>query len=211
MQTQQSAASSCGLRLVRAIPSSIVKRRERANKRHPECILPRHKIASQHAPGALRIANSPSAGELIHGNSKLDSFIHNGSRKRLGNQHSAGPSEVALSSSIKDVGPTLKKHQALVTVAYNIESTFEAYEEFPWRARFFRNGAKRLGTVSRARHEFRTRKRRVADSARRFHACDFKYRFGIKQLAKERKRIRNGVQLWASSASYRNNDFVHLL
>jgi hypothetical protein len=51
----------------------------------------------------------------------------------------------------------------------------------------------------------------VADSARHFHACDFKYRFGIKQLAKERKRIRNGVQLWASSASYRNNDFVHLL
>jgi hypothetical protein len=51
----------------------------------------------------------------------------------------------------------------------------------------------------------------MADSARHFHACDLKYRFGIQLLPKERKRLRNGAQLRATSASYGYNDFLHLL
>jgi hypothetical protein len=58
--------------------------------------------------------------------------------------------------SIKDVGPTLKERQPVATVAYNIESTFETYKEFPRSARFFRNRAKRFSAVSRTIHKLRT-------------------------------------------------------
>ena len=51
----------------------------------------------------------------------------------------------------------------------------------------------------------------MADSARHFHTYDFKYRIGIQLLPKESKRISDGVQLWAASASYGYDDFLHLL
>src|SRR5260221_14580087 len=105
----------------------VIKRGKGRNYSNAKRLRPANQSVRQHAPSALRVANSHRAGEAIDGYGQFHAVFQNFVRQGVWNLDSAR-SPVMTVAAIGDVGPAFEHDSPAVPFFYDVEPTSQADE-----------------------------------------------------------------------------------
>ena len=192
-----------------AVHLCIIERRKRGDHGDAKRILARDKIPAEHAPGALRVANSNFSRESIDRNGEFHAAIQNFFGNRLRNFDSAGASEKSL-RGVAHVRPAFQKNPTLTVYVNDVEAAFDPDEVISSLTILCREFRHRLRPLARTLHQFFSARRRVANAAVDFYADYFNLFFCGEQRAKRGDGIVHSGELRFARASDDNEDSVGL-
>src|SRR5258708_8631220 len=108
----------------------VVKRGKGGNYSNAKRFCPANQSARQHAPSALRVANSHGSRKAVDGRGQLHSVFQNFVGQRVGNLDSAR-SPVMTVAAIGDVGPAFEHDSPAFSFFYYLEPAFQAHKLSP--------------------------------------------------------------------------------
>ena len=133
--------------------------------------LPRDQVTRQNAPGALRVANSPSARVRVDRDGKLDPVVENVPGQNVGKKYASRLAVGLCACAVGDESPALKKYPAppfplqvslcllcsteeFLVFVDDLEAAFQPYEIAPGFSALTRQALQRFGAPTSSRHEF---------------------------------------------------------
>src|SRR5258707_332239 len=108
----------------------VIKRGKGRNYSNAKRLRPANQSVRQHAPSALRVANSHRACEAIDSYGEFHAVFQNFVRQGLWNLDSAR-SPVMTVAAIGYVGPAFEHDAPVFSFFYDVEPTFQAHKISP--------------------------------------------------------------------------------